>query len=104
MSKATFDPYSVLLEITSDPNLFYAKSSNSYDYYAVVLTGEGSAVCSCAAGENGLNCRHRKATLARFPYMTVDTEPTDAQWESLLLKISVIEDREAAEELFSTAA
>lgn len=65
-----FNPMSVLLEVTSVENLYYAKSSNGFDYYGLYFTGPEAVVCSCKAAQEGINCRHRRALLARYNYVT----------------------------------
>jgi uncharacterized Zn finger protein len=99
-TKTEFNPYSIVLEITSDPNFFYAKSSNDYDYYGVLLTGEGAAICSCPAGSRGVPCKHRKAALARFPYMTEAEE----EWDYILAQVERQAELEAVRDLFGIEA
>lgn len=65
-----FDPMSVIIQVTSEDNLYYAKSSNGFDYYGLYFTGPDAVVCSCKAAQEGMNCRHRKALLARYNYVT----------------------------------
>jgi hypothetical protein len=79
-AKTDFNPYSVILMLTSDHNFFYAKSSNGWDVYGVLLTGENAAICSCPAGDNGVACKHRQSALMRFPYIT----PTEGGLAELL--------------------
>lgn len=103
-TKTQFDPYQTTLLITNDPNQFYAKSSNGVDWYLVVLTGEGAAICSCIGFEQGKPCRHRRAALARFPYMTATDEISDAKWDELLLKIEAEADKDAYDEMMEQEA
>lgn len=104
-TKTSFNPYSVVLQITSDPNFFLAKSSNGYDVYGLILTGENAAICSCPAGNNGIDCKHRRSLLSRFTYMTpADDILDDATWAAIQDRIEAAADREAYLEMMSQAA
>lgn len=78
-AKTDFNPYSVVLEITSNYNFFYARSSNGWDVYGVLMTGEGAAICSCPAGTNGVDCKHRQAALMRYTYVTPSEDEDTGQ-------------------------
>lgn len=99
-----FNPYSITLEVTSDYNLFYARSSNGWDVYGVLLTGEGSAVCSCPAGSVGMNCKHRISVLARHSYVTPGDVLTDSEWQEIQFRIENAACKEAADRLFGREA
>jgi len=64
-----FNPFDFVVNITSSENFFMVKSSNGYDWYGILITGPDAAICSCPAGSKGYQCKHRKAVLARWPYV-----------------------------------
>lgn len=105
MTNKNFDPYSVTLILTGDQNFFLAKSSNGYDVYGVVFEGENRVICSCLGFENGYNCRHRKALMARYGYVReLDEVMSDEVWEAVKTRIEAAAELEAFNELFEEAA
>jgi hypothetical protein len=99
-TKTEFNPYSIVLEITSDPNFYLAKSSNGWDVYGVLLTGPNAAICSCPAGSRGVPCKHRAATLGRFSYIT----PMVEEWDYIQLMAENETCKDAYRDLFGTEA
>src|SRR5690349_15984109 len=90
-----FNPFSVMLEITSDHNFFYARSSNGYDVYGLLFTGPEAVICSCPAGSRGLNCKHRKALLARYNFITpLDDILDEVSWARLKNRIEDAAERD----------
>lgn len=104
--KPQFDPFSLLIQITSEENFYLVQSSNKFDVYGVLLTGHNSALCSCpAATLKHLPCKHRAAVLQRFPFVTPDEDTmTDKEWQAVKARIETLEELEAVHDLFNEAA
>lgn len=102
--KEAFNPYSITLEVTSEQNFYYAKSSNGWDIYGLYFTGPDAVLCSCPAGSVLRPCKHRAALLSRYNYVTELDEMTDEEWQAVKARIETFEELEAVKELFGNEA
>lgn len=91
-----FNPFDLVVNITSTENFFMVQSSNKYDWYGVLLTGPNAAICSCPAAVHGIPCKHRKSVLARWTYVTPWEDELD---EFTLYRLNRIEDEAQKDEM-----
>jgi hypothetical protein len=104
MSGKLTNPYEIELTQSGNPNLIYARSSDSYTTYAVYFASPTEVTCTCEGFSRGYSCRHRKSVMFRFQYVPVVDDTIDNEtWAAIQGRIEAIAEREAVEELFNAA-
>lgn len=99
-----FNPYSIVIEVTSTENFYLAHSSDGYSVYGLYMTGEGAACCTCPGAVAGYSCKHRKALLARFVYTTpLDEVIDDATWAAIQGRIEQEAEKDAYHTMIEAA-
>jgi hypothetical protein len=104
MSGKLTNPYEIELTQSGNPNLIYARSSDSYTTYAVYFAGPTEVTCTCEGFSRGYSCRHRKSVMFSFQYVPEDVVFTDAEWQEIQSRIEELACKEAADELFGSEA
>jgi hypothetical protein len=104
MSGKLTNPYEIELTQSGNPNLIYAKSSDSYTTYAVYFAGPTEVTCTCEGFSRGYSCRHRKSVMFRFQYVPVvdDTIDNDT-WAAIQSRIEQEAEKDAYHTMIEAA-
>lgn len=86
---------------TSTPNFFDVLSSDNWTHYPLLMTGPGTCVCGCWAGQAGRPCYHRTQALEQFQYVPETQEEIDElSWARIKRNIERESERDAIRDLF----